>query len=196
MLPALAVLFTSGYTENAIVHGGRLDKGVELLGKPYTRAALARKVRHVLSNQAQQAMPAPPPMAAGGQQRGAPLHILLVEDDDVIRDITTELLDSLGHVVQATDSAERALDLLSATTTVLMTDIKLPGMSGEALAVLARQRFPHLAIVFASGGQAGHTPGGAVLLRKPYDHVALAAALRQAATVEDAVGEKLQHAGM
>jgi signal transduction histidine kinase/PAS domain-containing protein len=48
LLPDLAVLFTSGYTENAIVHGGRLDPGVELLPKPYTRDALAHKVRRVL----------------------------------------------------------------------------------------------------------------------------------------------------
>ncbi len=49
-LPSLAVLFTSGYTENAIVHGGRLDPGVELLGKPYTHEALARKIRQLLGN--------------------------------------------------------------------------------------------------------------------------------------------------
>jgi signal transduction histidine kinase len=48
LLPDLAVLFTSGYTENAIVHGGRLDPGVELLPKPYTREALAHKIRSVL----------------------------------------------------------------------------------------------------------------------------------------------------
>jgi PAS domain S-box-containing protein len=47
--PGLAVLFTSGYTENAIVHGGRLDPGVELLPKPYTREALALKLRQVLA---------------------------------------------------------------------------------------------------------------------------------------------------
>src|SRR6201995_2326189 len=55
-LPNLAVLFTSGYTENAIVHGGRLDRGVELLGKPYSREQLARKIRHVLGNQSQHQM--------------------------------------------------------------------------------------------------------------------------------------------
>jgi PAS domain S-box-containing protein len=47
-LPAIAVLFTSGYTQNAIVHGGRLDAGVELLSKPYSREDLARKIRLVL----------------------------------------------------------------------------------------------------------------------------------------------------
>jgi CheY-like chemotaxis protein len=47
-LPDVPVLFTSGYTDNAIVHGGRLDDAVELLSKPYTRDELARKLRKVL----------------------------------------------------------------------------------------------------------------------------------------------------
>jgi CheY-like chemotaxis protein len=46
--PGLKVLFTSGYTENAIIHHGRLDEGVHLLSKPYQRDDLARKVREVL----------------------------------------------------------------------------------------------------------------------------------------------------
>src|ERR1700709_1227800 len=45
MLPALEVLFTSGTPESAIVHGGRFDRGVGLISKPYRRDALARKVR-------------------------------------------------------------------------------------------------------------------------------------------------------
>ena len=48
--PDLKVLFTSGYSENAIVHHGRLDAGVELLSKPYRLQELAAKVRKVLED--------------------------------------------------------------------------------------------------------------------------------------------------
>ncbi len=51
--PGLKILFTSGYTENAIVHHGRLDPGVELLSKPYGREQLAAKVRRILDRPAQ-----------------------------------------------------------------------------------------------------------------------------------------------
>ncbi|MGB4247890.1 MAG: ATP-binding protein, partial [Pseudohongiellaceae bacterium] len=46
--PTLKLLYMSGYTENAIVHHGRLDRGVALLSKPFRLADLARKVREVL----------------------------------------------------------------------------------------------------------------------------------------------------
>ena len=46
--PDLKVLFTSGYTENAIIHHGRLDPGVNLLSKPYRVADLARAVRRAM----------------------------------------------------------------------------------------------------------------------------------------------------
>lgn len=49
LYPSLRVLFTSGYTENTIVHNGRLDPGVQLLQKPYRRQDLANKVHRVLS---------------------------------------------------------------------------------------------------------------------------------------------------
>jgi len=48
--PTLKVLFTSGYSEDVIVHEGRLDPGVELLAKPYRRDELSQKIRHVLAN--------------------------------------------------------------------------------------------------------------------------------------------------
>jgi len=48
--PGLPVLFTTGYTRNAIVHDGRLDAGVHLLGKPYTQQDLARKIRELIDH--------------------------------------------------------------------------------------------------------------------------------------------------
>ena len=48
-IPDLRVLYTSGYTENAIVHQGKLDPGTHLLNKPYTRADLLRMIRAVLT---------------------------------------------------------------------------------------------------------------------------------------------------
>jgi PAS domain S-box-containing protein len=48
--PSLKTLYTSGYTENAIVHHGRLDSGVLLLAKPYRQADLARMIRLALDN--------------------------------------------------------------------------------------------------------------------------------------------------
>jgi two-component system NtrC family sensor kinase len=46
--PDLKVLFTTGYTRNAIIHHGRLDADVDLLTKPFTSDALAKKVRQIL----------------------------------------------------------------------------------------------------------------------------------------------------
>jgi PAS domain S-box-containing protein len=48
--PSLKVLFTSGYTENAIIHHGRLDSGVLLLAKPYRKLDLARMLRIALTS--------------------------------------------------------------------------------------------------------------------------------------------------
>jgi PAS domain S-box-containing protein len=50
MRPGLRVLYTSGYTQDAIVHDGRLDEGVQLLSKPYRRDELARKLREVIAS--------------------------------------------------------------------------------------------------------------------------------------------------
>lgn len=48
--PDLRVVYTSGYTENAIIHHGRLDSGVLLLAKPYRKSDLARIIRKALNS--------------------------------------------------------------------------------------------------------------------------------------------------
>ncbi|WP_229455200.1 response regulator [Massilia sp. KIM] len=164
-LPNLAVLFTSGYTENSIVHGGRLDPGVELLGKPYTRESLARRIRQVIANQKklQAERPAPPPLPAGR------FRIVLVEDEENIRMNTQALLEHLGHEVRSAADAETALAMIDHSTELLITDVMLPGMSGDALAAQARAIAPAMRIVFATGtGEVNNWPD-AVVLRKPYN---------------------------
>ncbi|MBE7184776.1 MAG: response regulator [Methylobacterium mesophilicum] len=195
-LPNVAVLFTSGYTENSIVHGGKLDAGVELLSKPYTREALARKFRHVLANQGQRRQaaqrpekppaPAKPDAAPKPEAASQPAKptVLLVEDDVLIRVNTAEMLREGGCVVVEAGSAEEAMAALqTAPIDVLVTDVNLPGVSGIELARRAQTLRPSMSLVFATGDTSSVSLGemrGAVLLAKPYDMDKLLAAVRVA----------------
>ncbi len=144
--PKLAVLFTSGYPQNAIMHGGRLDPGVELLSKPYGREQLARKIRHVLAQRA----PARPADPAPSQLRS--WRILVVEDNRELMEIACSLFEALGQVVRCADNADAAHAALAGESfDLLFTDIDLGGQSGVALARQARQLQPELQVVFASG---------------------------------------------
>jgi len=176
-MPDIAVLFTSGYTENAIVHGGRLDAGVELLSKPYSSDALARKIRHVLANRAQRQVARQMPVTAS---RG-PLRVLLVEDDEFIRGSLAEVLAAQSHVViQAGDATEALAALAAARADVLVADLGLPGISGVELARRAREADPALGVVFATGDRAAAREAGvprAVVLVKPFQPEELGFAL-------------------
>nr|WP_083925551.1 PAS domain-containing protein [Sphingomonas sp. Mn802worker] len=195
-LPDLAVLFTSGYTENSIVHGGKLDRGIELLSKPYTRDALARKFRHVLANQQQRRQVATTGSAAPELVTtcSAPIApsstirqtALLVEDDDLIRVTTGEMLEAAGFVVVEASSAEEALTALqTAPVDVLVTDLNLPGASGRELANRARDLRPDAVVVFATGDPAAvANEADCVVLSKPYDAEALVKAIRTAEAEE------------
>jgi CheY-like chemotaxis protein len=157
LVPGLAVLFTSGYTQNAIVHGGRLDPGVELLSKPYGRDQLARKVRHLLANRsAQQAAGEQETPAAGGVAAGAgrprQRRILVAEDNPDLLRMTCSLFEALGQQVAGAVSFDAAAGLLRERSfDLLFTDIDLAGRSGVELARMAVRERPGMCVAFASG---------------------------------------------
>jgi CheY-like chemotaxis protein len=120
--------------------------------------------------------------AQGGSER-----ILLVEDDDLVRDHVRAQLESLGYRVTAMSSGRDAAAALRSAEPfdLLLTDVAMPGgMSGAELAGVARALRPALPVLFTSGyaGEAGAALAGidtsARLLRKPFRRDELAAALR------------------
>lgn len=188
--PDLVVLFTSGYTENSIVHGGKLDPGVELLSKPYTRESLDGRIRHLLANKKQRSMPTAKTTAAAMHGESGPaaakagkLTIMLVEDEALIRINTADMLEDMGHAVIEAGTAAQALKAAEAQDfDILVTDVGLPDMKGGELAKEIRRLKPHVGIVFATGES--EVPAGAdedaVLLMKPYSDHSLKTALKQA----------------
>ncbi|WP_345815711.1 response regulator [Paraburkholderia sp. PREW-6R] len=196
-LPSIAVLFTSGYTDNAIVHAGRLDEGIELLSKPYTHEALARKVRYVLQTQNPQAeqiaslephqleIEPPATSSSGDTFANTSSRILLVEDDELIRESTAELLRTFDFDILEAEGEHDARRLLSEhAISVMLTDVGLAGKSGVDLAMEVCASRPDLRVIFLTGYDLVLTPEQrkvlphAMLLRKPYDPLDLIDALK------------------
>jgi len=79
--------------------------------------------------------------------------ILLVDDDETVRETSADMLEELGHTVLQAADGDRALMLLDEhhEIDVMVTDIRMPGMSGLELSELAGRRFLNLKIILISG---------------------------------------------
>ena len=86
--------------------------------------------------------------------------ILVVDDDDIIRDTLFELL-SEEYLCQTAETAERAFARLEADSyDVVLTDISMPGLSGLELLGHIRQKFPNTPVIMISGiGDQDHAEG-------------------------------------
>jgi CheY-like chemotaxis protein len=127
---------------------------------------------HVLALETEAATPRP--------RRRERLKVLLVDDDDGVREVCAAMLEDIGCEVTATASGEEALQELGAQKfTIMLTDIAMPAMSGVELAQRARELVPEMPILFASGYadlQAfGPQLSEETVVRKPYRLAELAA---------------------
>ncbi|MBS0548749.1 MAG: response regulator [Proteobacteria bacterium] len=118
-------------------------------------------------------------MGTGEDESAA--RILVVDDDDQIRQIAVRQLRSLGYRVMDAASGAAALDMLdgAADVDLLFVDVTMPGMDGHEVAEKARHRRPGLPVVFASGNFEGEPDDGATrFLLKPYRKAELAEKVR------------------
>ncbi|HEV2765969.1 MAG TPA: ATP-binding protein, partial [Pyrinomonadaceae bacterium] len=88
-------------------------------------------------------------------------RVLVVDDEQVVREVLVEMLTTLGQQVEAVGSALDALEALNrARFDLLLTDLSMPVMDGLTLAAEVRRLYPWMAIALSTGyGQT--TPGGA-----------------------------------
>ncbi len=114
--------------------------------------------------------------------------VLVVDDDEVVRELLVAQLRALGHGVLEADGADQALELLrsQADIVLLLTDVIMPGgLDGAELAKAARQIRPDLPVIFITGysGDAlmrgGRLDPGATVLAKPFRRRELARILRE-----------------
>ncbi|NNC52477.1 MAG: PAS domain S-box protein [Erythrobacter sp.] len=159
-LPNLVVLFTSGYTQNAIVHAGKLDDGVELISKPYSSERLSQKIRKVLRKNARHQ----PARWVGADEKGEPidndgetnaaLRVLIIEDEPLIRMTMVEVIEGLGCLPYEANSLKEASELIASTDLdVVISDMSLPDGKATQLLLEVLASEPEIKVVVATGGE-------------------------------------------
>ena len=117
-----------------------------------------------------------PAVAATKDPRGTET-ILLVEDEERVREVTQRILAAAGYRVLSAARPEAALEMVSQRTgpiQLLLTDVVMPGMSGPQLAAQVVRLLPGIKVLYQSGyseeaiAQHGALESGAALLSKPF----------------------------
>ncbi len=115
--------------------------------------------------------------------------ILLVEDDENVREMATQMLERLGYTVRSARSPLEAIDLCSQqgfSFDLLMTDVVMPEMNGKTLAEKLRPVIPDRRVLFMSGytedliAQRGIVEEGISFIRKPFGMNTLQKKVREA----------------
>ena len=121
--------------------------------------------------------------------------ILVAEDDDMVRNLTTRILRRAGYTVLTADNGESAVELFSSRKDeidLLLLDVVMPKLGGHAAYMRIKEMSPDLGVIFASGyAQDGvHTDfilnAGLDLIEKPYVPSSLLGAVRKALDSQEA----------
>jgi PAS domain S-box-containing protein len=113
--------------------------------------------------------------------------VLVVEDEEAVRDLVVEVLDDLGYRALEAADGPSALEILRSSEHIdlLITDVGLPGLNGRQVADAARQQRPGLQVLFMTGYAenavigAGFLDPGMAMVTKPFALEALATRIRQ-----------------
>lgn len=169
----IQILITTAYAGNALVHGGRLDKGIELLSKPFTLSALANRVRQMLDRY---------------RPVHQPRHVLIVEDELFLRMMLADALSDDGYQTEEASSFTQAMEKLrsiAGSFTAVVIDLGLPDRPGDQLVSAIREICPTMPVVLTtgradSGIKEQFSPDERiVILTKPFEPYLLVDALRR-----------------
>jgi PAS domain S-box-containing protein len=158
--------------------GGRIS----CTSSPGAGAAFTILFPRLLEAEAVPVAPSLSPDAPGGRER-----ILLVEDEAVVRSYAKRVLEDRGYTVLEAHGGEKALELISQERRkihLLIADVVMPGMGGPELSSRVAALLPSIRTLFISGyarhslESSGILPGGARLLRKPFDKANLLTLVR------------------
>jgi signal transduction histidine kinase/ActR/RegA family two-component response regulator len=113
------------------------------------------------------------PVQAIESRPASRMRVLVVDDDDDVRQVAAAMIEEIGYEVVAVDGGEAALKALEGQRfALIVTDVVMPGMSGVELARRVRALQPQLPILFASGYADVQTFGAELtderVLKKPY----------------------------
>ena len=87
------------------------------------------------------------------------IRVLIVDDETDVRESLAAFLDDYGFITEACTSTEEARDLLRENTyDVCIADLRLPGLSGEDLILLAHTRYPELRYIIHTGSISYNLP--------------------------------------